>query len=47
MLQHPGGRLLVAVIGLAISGVGGFPTVKGWTHAGRDPIRPTVRVKLG
>src|SRR5665647_3373964 len=36
MLQHPGGRLLVAVIGLAISGVGGFPTVKGWTHAGRQ-----------
>jgi hypothetical protein len=31
LLQHTGGRLLVAVIGLAIIGVGGYHVVKGWT----------------
>lgn len=30
-LQQTGGRLLVAVIGLAIIGVGGYHVVKGWT----------------
>ena len=35
MLHHRGGRLLVAVISLAIIGVGGFPIVKISTHAGR------------
>ena len=31
LLQHSGGRLLVAVIGLVIIGVGGYHVVKGWT----------------
>jgi len=31
LLQHPGGRLLVAVIGLVIIGIGGYHVVKGWT----------------
>jgi hypothetical protein len=31
LLQHSGGRLLVAVIGLVIVGVGGYHVVKGWT----------------
>jgi len=31
LLQHTGGRLLVAVIGLAVIGVGGYHLVKGWT----------------
>ena len=30
LLQHTGGRLLVAAIGLAIIGVGGYHVVKGW-----------------
>jgi hypothetical protein len=32
LLQHSGGRLLVAVIGLVIMGVGGYHVVKGWTR---------------
>lgn len=32
LLQHPGGRLLVAALGLAIIGVGGYHVVKGWTR---------------
>ncbi|MEO8556946.1 MAG: DUF1206 domain-containing protein, partial [Actinomycetota bacterium] len=31
LLRHAGGRALVAVIGLAIIGVGGYHVVKGWT----------------
>jgi hypothetical protein len=31
LLQHTGGRLLVAVIGLAVIGVGSYHVVKGWT----------------
>jgi len=31
LLQHTGGRLLVAVIGLAVIGVGGYHVDKGWT----------------
>jgi hypothetical protein len=31
LLQHPGGRLLVAVIGLVIIGIGIYHVVKGWT----------------
>jgi len=31
LLQHTGGRLLVAVIGLVVVGVGGYHVVKGWT----------------
>lgn len=31
MLQHTGGRLLVAVIGMVVIGVGGYHVVKGWT----------------
>jgi hypothetical protein len=31
MLQHTGGRLLVAVIGMVVIGVGGYHMVKGWT----------------
>ena len=31
LLQHTGGRLLVAVIGLAVIGVGGYHVVKSWT----------------
>lgn len=30
LLQHTGGRLVVAVIGLAVIGVGGYHVVKGW-----------------
>jgi len=32
LLQHSGGRLLVALIGLVIIGVGGYHVVKGWTR---------------
>ena len=32
LLQHPGGRLLVAVIGLVIIGIGIYHVVKGWTR---------------
>ena len=32
LLPHPGGRVLVAAIGLAIIGVGGYHVVKGWTR---------------
>jgi type IV secretory pathway VirB2 component (pilin) len=31
LLQHTGGRLLVAVIGVVVIGVGGYHVVKGWT----------------
>jgi Domain of Unknown Function (DUF1206) len=31
MLQHTGGRLLVAVIGLVVIAVGGYHVFKGWT----------------
>jgi hypothetical protein len=31
LLQHAGGRLLVALIGLVVIGVGGYHVVKGWT----------------
>ncbi|MHB8188442.1 MAG: DUF1206 domain-containing protein [Dermatophilaceae bacterium] len=31
LLQHSGGRLLVAVIGLVVIGVGGYHVMKGWT----------------
>ncbi|MEP7193984.1 MAG: DUF1206 domain-containing protein [Actinomycetota bacterium] len=31
LLRHTGGRLLIAVIGLVIIGVGGYHVVKGWT----------------
>jgi len=31
LLQHAGGRLLVAVIGVVIIGVGGYHVMKGWT----------------
>ena len=31
MLQHTGGRLLVAVIGMVVLGVGAYHMVKGWT----------------
>lgn len=30
-LQHSGGRLLVAVIGVVVIGVGGYHMMKGWT----------------
>ena len=32
LLQHSGGRLLVAIIGLVIIGVGTYHVVKGWTR---------------
>lgn len=32
LLQHTGGRLVVAVIGLAVIGAGGYHVVKGWTR---------------
>ena len=32
LLQHSGGRLLVALVGLAVVGVGGYHVVKGWTR---------------
>ena len=32
LLQHNGGRALVAVIGAVIIGVGGYHVVKGWTR---------------
>ncbi len=32
LLRHAGGRALVAVIGLAIIGVGGYHVVKGWNR---------------
>jgi hypothetical protein len=32
LLQHTGGRLLVALIGLAVIGVGGYHVAKGWTR---------------
>lgn len=31
LLQQPGGRLLIAVIGLVVIGVGGYHVMKGWT----------------
>jgi len=31
LLQQPGGRVLVAVIGLVVIGVGGYHVMKGWT----------------
>ena len=31
LLQHTGGRLLVAVIGVVVIGVGAYHVVKGWT----------------
>ena len=31
LLQHAGGRLLVAGIGVVIIGVGGYHVMKGWT----------------
>ena len=31
LLQHSGGRVLVAVVGLVVIGVGGYHIVKGWT----------------
>jgi type IV secretory pathway VirB2 component (pilin) len=31
LLQHTGGRLLVAVIGVVVIGVGGYHVMKGWT----------------
>jgi type IV secretory pathway VirB2 component (pilin) len=31
LLQHSGGRLLVAVIGVVVIGVGGYHVMKGWT----------------
>ena len=37
LLQHTGGRLLVAVIGLAVIGVGGYHVVKGWTKKFGSP----------
>lgn len=33
LLQHTGGRLLVAVIGLVVIGVGGYHVVKSWTRS--------------
>lgn len=32
LLQHSGGRLLIAIIGLVIIGVGGYHMIKGWTR---------------
>ncbi|MDQ5840120.1 MAG: DUF1206 domain-containing protein [Chloroflexota bacterium] len=32
LLQQTGGRLLVAFMGLAVIGVGGYHVVKGWTR---------------
>jgi Domain of Unknown Function (DUF1206) len=32
LLSHTGGRLLVAVIGVVIIGVGGYHVMKGWTR---------------
>jgi Domain of Unknown Function (DUF1206) len=32
LLQQTGGRLLVAVVGLVVIGVGGYHVVKGWTR---------------
>jgi hypothetical protein len=31
LLQHTGGRIVVAVIGVVVIGVGGYHVVKGWT----------------
>ncbi len=31
LLQHTGGRLLVAVIGVVVMGVGAYHVIKGWT----------------
>ncbi|MEO8519588.1 MAG: DUF1206 domain-containing protein [Dermatophilaceae bacterium] len=31
LLQKPGGRVLVAVVGLIVIGVGGYHVMKGWT----------------
>src|SRR5665811_151581 len=31
LLQHTGGRLLVAMIGVVVIGVGGYHVMKGWT----------------
>lgn len=39
LLQHTGGRLLVAVIGLVIIGVGGYHVVKGWTRKFLSDLR--------
>jgi hypothetical protein len=39
LLQHTGGRLLVAVIGLAILGIGGYHVVKGWTKGFLQDLR--------
>jgi len=32
LLQHNGGRLVVAVVGLAVVGTGGYHVVKGWAR---------------
>lgn len=39
VLQHTGGRVLVAVIGLAIVGIGGYHVVKGWTRKFLQDLR--------
>jgi hypothetical protein len=38
LLQHTGGRLLVALIGLAVIGVGGYHVFKGWTRKFLDDL---------
>jgi Domain of Unknown Function (DUF1206) len=51
LLQQTGGRLLVAMVGLAVIGVGGYHVFKGWTkrflrdlreHPGKAVIRVGV-----
>ena len=38
LLGSPGGRLLVAVVGLATIGIGGYHVVKGWTRKFRQDL---------
>lgn len=39
LMQHPGGRIGVAVIGLAVIGVGGYHVHKGWTKGFLEDLR--------
>lgn len=39
LLQNPAGRVLVAAVGLAVIGVGGYHIVKGWTKKFLQDLR--------
>lgn len=50
LLQQTGGRLLVAVVGLVVIGVGGYHVVKGWNRKFLQDLREhpgTVVTRLG